>query len=262
MPLLVRPDQNTGSPLTQLLGPGDATDGRVTAEVRNLNVGEAWSIESSAGSLLWIQLIGGSAKLEDSLITRDHIVMASGGARLDLVCESPAQLFYAHVPNARDYDENLVQSVVVHDWSREPVLNSEHDSRQRIYLASPKLWGTRAVKGEMIIYPPGASGAAHHHEGAEHFQYLISGGGTAILEAQELDLQPGDLLYNFENEVHSFANNTDDSMVFVEFFVPGESSTVWIPGANACGWQPTGVDIQGRVPAREVGYHIHGQGDV
>jgi quercetin dioxygenase-like cupin family protein len=114
----------------------------------------------------------------------------------------------------------------------------------------------------MIIYPPGASGAAHHHEGAEHFQYLISGGGTAILEAQELDLQPGDLLYNFENEVHSFANNTDDSMVFVEFFVPGESSTVWIPGANACGWQPTGVDIQGRVPAREVGYHIHGQGDV
>jgi hypothetical protein len=40
---------------------------------------------------------------------------------------------------------------------------------------TPKLAGTKAIKGEMIIYPPGTAAANHHHEGAEHFMYVLRG---------------------------------------------------------------------------------------
>jgi hypothetical protein len=44
-------------------------------------------------------------------------------------------------------------------------------------------------------------------------------------------------------------------MVFVEFFVPGEYKTIWAPGAAVCTWLPTGRDIQGQKPAREIQAH-------
>jgi hypothetical protein len=62
--------------------------------------------------------------------------------------------------------------------------------------------------------------------------------------------------------VHWSVNRTDADMVFIEFFVPGASRTVWAPGANVCGWNPTEVDIKGRTAARQLAYHVHGQGDV
>jgi len=262
MPFLIRPGKQNEHGVIQLLGAGDLTDGRITVDLHILDQGQQLVCESTVQSLLWVQILSGSVHLAGQQLSSDHVLMASGGATLELETLQETRLFYAQVPRAKEYDPTLAKSVVVHDWSREPVLNSEHDSRQRIYLASPKLWGTHAVKGEMIIYPSGASGAAHHHEGAEHFQYLMSGEGTAYLGGEACELQAGDLLYNFENEIHSFANHTSEPMIFVEFFVPGESETVWVEGANACGWQPTGLDIQGREPARELDYHIHGQGDV
>ena len=90
--------------------------------------------------------------------------------------------------------------------------------------------GTQAFKGEMITYPPGAAAPEHHHVGAEHFQYVISGQGTAILDGKAVRLGVGDLVYNYEYEPHSFINDTDDDFVFVEFFVPGPCDTIWSPG--------------------------------
>jgi len=48
----------------------------------------------------------------------------------------------------------------------------------RASALTPKLFGTKAVKGEMIIYPPGMAAANHHHVGAEHFMYVLRGRGT------------------------------------------------------------------------------------
>ena len=59
----------------------------------------------------------------------------------------------------------------------------------------------------------------------------------------------------------AFINESDAEAVFVEFFVPGPCETVWSPGANVCAWLPTGIDSEGRKPAREIAYHIHGQDD-
>ena len=83
-----------------------------------------------------------------------------------------AALLYAEIPDASTIRPALRRTnrprFRVVDWTREPAPASQHDARKRIYVATPKLFGTKAIKGEMIIYPPGTRASNHHHEGAEH----------------------------------------------------------------------------------------------
>jgi hypothetical protein len=121
---------------------------------------------------------------------------------------------------------------------------------------------TGAIKAEIITYPPGTAAPEHHHEGAEHFQYVLSGAGTAALNGAHQPLAPGDILYNYENERHWFFTPADAAtdFVFVEFFIPGHCQTIWAENASACAWLPTGRDLHGAAPSREIGYHVHGEG--
>ncbi len=113
----------------------------------------------------------------------------------------------------------------VMDWTREPVLDSVHDNRKRIYLVTPKLFGTKAVKGEMIIYPPGTSAANHHHVGAEHFMYVLRGHGTVYANEQPFPVRAGDVIYYPDLERHYLEASKDGEMVFAEFFAPAEHKT-------------------------------------
>ena len=132
---------------------------------------------------------------------------------------------------------------------------SEHDARKRIYLVTPKLFGTKAVKGEMIIYPPGTAAANHHHEGAEHFMYVLRGHGTVYANEQPYPVRQGDVIYYPDLERHCLEAAPDEELVFAEFFAPAEHKTVWVNPAEVCTWLPTGHDIRGRVPAREIEAH-------
>ena len=245
-----------------IIAPGRLADDRLHVRVGQLNSGETWEFTASQTGLSWLHVLEGHLRGTDHDITPDHVAMIARGRSIILTSEGDSTVLVAEVPRAAEYDPHLGSGLVVNDWTREPVLVSEHDARERIYLATPGLWGTNAVKGEMITYPPGARGASHHHQGAEHFQYIVSGRGAADTPAGRLDLRSGDLVYNFENEVHSFENDYDEPMTFVEFFVPGESTTVWAPGEHACTWQPTGHDIRGRTPQRHIARHVHGEGEV
>lgn len=269
MPFIIRADERARTDLSAgisrevVLSPMDLPDGRLTVEVLTFDPSAQVILDTDDAELAWMQVLHGEVNINGVPTDRFIITMWARGATVNITANSHAEVLICRAPHAIDYDPELAQDELRRiDWSTEPVLNSEHDSRQRIYLASTGLWGTEAVKGEMIIYPPGAAGAEHHHEGAEHFQFMIFGSGTAVLSGEEVILQEGDFLYNFENEMHSFYNGSDSDMVFVEFFVPGHSKTVWPPEVNVCGWQPTGIDIKGRTAARELSYHVHGQGDV
>jgi len=128
-------------------------------------------------------------------------------------------------------------------------------------MTTPTLAGTTAVKAELITYPRGAAAPEHYHQGAEHFQYVISGSGTAVLNGTEHRLEAGDILYNLPDEWHYFYTDSaaEEAFVFVELFVPGHCRTIWAKDASACAWLPTGKDIRGAAPAREIGYHVHGE---
>ena len=113
---------------------------------------------------------------------------------------------------------------------------------------------------EMIIYPKGGTAPLHHHENAEHFQYILEGTGTAFFNNTEHTVEQGDILYFFENEVHAFENKESENFVFVEFFVPGNYKTIWSEKAKVCTWIPTGKDVKGRKASRHIEKHIAGEG--
>lgn len=216
----------------------------------------------AARDLAWFQLLEGEAILSSGegsrTLTADQVVFLPPGFRGALSAKGDAVVLYAEVPDAARFDAQFVAkppSLRIVDWTHEPVLDSEHDARKRIYLVTPKLSGTKAVKGEMIIYPPGTEAANHHHEGAEHFMYVIAGSGTAWANEQPFHVKKGDLIWYADRERHYLRADPREEMRFVEYFVPGECTTIWAPGASVCEWRPTGKDIRGGAPSREIAKH-------
>jgi quercetin dioxygenase-like cupin family protein len=271
MPVIVRnADQKTlqvapGCDVVALVTPDVTGNDQILLERVSLAAGTSYEIALDPKMVGWVQALSGEGTLGDAEVSPSMVTYLPLGFSGSFVAgDGNAVLLMARVPDAERFDPEIADmpdELRQVDWTREPVLESEHDARKRIYMATPALAGTHAFKGEMISYPPGTAAPEHHHVGAEHFQYVISGRGTALLDGTGHVLEAGDLLYNYEHEPHAFINQSDEEFVFVEFFVPGSCETIWSPGANVCAWLPTGVDSAGRAPSREIGYHVHGQDD-
>lgn len=213
-------------------------------------------------SVAWIQVLDGEAVLAHAstseMLSDAHVAFLPPGFAAGLSAARGATLLYGEIPNAACLDPGFTQNPPpfrLADWTREPVLDSEHDARQRIYLVTPKLFGTKAVKGEMIIYPPGTAAANHHHEGAEHFMYVLRGSGTVYANEKPFPVHKGDLIYYPALERHYLEAAKDDEMAFAEFFAPAEFKTVWVNDNEVCTWLPTGRDIRGRAPSRDIKAH-------
>lgn len=227
-----------------------------------LGPGAVIELGLAAGNLAWFQLLEGEATLSSAgglqPLTAAHVAFLPPGFRGTLAAHNDAVVLYAEVPDAARFDPQLAAEppqLRIVDWTREPVLDSEHDARKRIYLATPKLFGTKAIKGEMIIYPAGTEASNHHHEGAEHFMYVLAGSGTAWANEQPFHVKMGDLIWYGDGERHYLRSDPREEMRFVEYFVPGECTTIWAPGASVCTWRPTGKDIRGGTPTRKIAEH-------
>jgi len=246
---------------------------RVRLDRWTLAPGASAEIEVPARNLAWFQVLEGEVALThaggEERLTAAHIAFLPPAFRGTLASRAGATLLRAEVPDAGRFDPEFSRNpprLRVVDWTREPVLASQHDARKRIYVATPKLFGTKAIKGEMIIYPPGTAAPNHHHEGAEHFMYVTGGRGTAWANEKPFAVKRGDLILYADRERHYLKSGGDEDMVFIEFFVPGEYTTIWAPGTAVCTWLPTGRDIRGRRPAREIAAHssalVESPGDV
>ena len=211
-----------------------------------------------ADSVAWLQVLEGDARLGRDPLTDAHVAVLPPGFDAPLRSDQGAVVLQGEIPQAAKLDPGFATNPPpfrVADWTREPVLDSEHDARKRIYLVTPKLFGTKAVKGEMIIYPPGTAAANHHHEGAEHFMYVLRGRGTVYANEQPFPVRAGDVIYYPDRERHYLEAAKDEELAFAEFFAPAEFKTVWVDEAQVCAWLPTGRDIRGRLPAREIKAH-------
>lgn len=217
-----------------------------------------------ATSVAWIQPLDGEVLLsrdergDMQTLSDANVAFLPPGFSATLRAAGAAALLYGEIPDAARFDASFKQNPPpfrLADWTREPVLDSEHDARKRIYLVTPKLFGTKAVKGEMIIYPPGTAAANHHHEGAEHFMYVLRGRGTVYANEKPFPVRQGDVIYYPDRERHYLEAAAADELVFAEFFAPAEFKTVWVDESQVCTWLPTGRDIRGRRPAREIKAH-------
>ena len=246
----------------RLLTDKHTADGKVLLDRLSIETAGTHTLTIAAGDLAWVQILEGAVMLAhagtvDSL-THAHIVFLPPGFSGTLATAEGVTLLYATVPNAARFDAAFSKSpppFKIVDWTREPMLDSEYDARKRIYVVTPKLFGTKAIKGEMIIYPPGTEASNHHHEGAEHFMYVLKGKGTAYANESPIPVRKGDVIYYDDRERHYLRSEGSEEMAFVEFFVPGEYKTIWAPGASICTWTPTGRSISGQKPLREIARH-------
>jgi quercetin dioxygenase-like cupin family protein len=249
--------------LTQARVPGTG----ILLDRLTLQPGGEAALAVPATSVAWLQGLTGEALLygdsrqtlsEAQKLSEANVAFLPPGFSARLSSGPGATLLYGEIPDAARFDPHLAQSPPpfrLADWTREPVLDSEHDARKRIYLITPKLFGTKAVKGEMIIYPPGTAAANHHHEGAEHFMVVLRGRGTVYANEQPYPVRTGDVIYYPDRERHYLEAASDQELVFAEFFAPAEFRTIWVNESEVCAWLPTGRDIRGRVPAREIKAH-------
>jgi quercetin dioxygenase-like cupin family protein len=235
---------------------------RILLDRLTLIPGGEGHLKAPAQGLAWFQILEGDAVLAHDRglveMTDAHVVFMPPGTEVTLTSRSGAILLYSEIPDAASLDPGLLKNppaLRVLDWMREPVLDSEHDARKRIYLVTPKLFGTKAVKGEMIIYPPGTAAANHHHVGAEHFMYVLRGRGTVYANEQPFPVRKGDVIYYPDLERHYLEAAMDEELIFAEYFAPGEFATIWVDESQICTWKPTGRDIRGQMPARDIKAH-------
>lgn len=210
----------------------------------------------------WFQMLEGELTLQlggrSEMLSDGHVAFLPPGCAAQLKAAGKAVLLCATVPDAGRFDKSFATSPPAYraiDWRCEPVLDSQHDARKRIYLVTPKMFGTKVLKGEMIIYPKGTMAANHHHEGAEHFMYILKGRGTAWASEKPFAVRAGDVVYYHDLERHYLKADDDSELVFSEFFVPGEYKTIWVNENEVCTWLPTGRDIRGDKPVREIKAH-------
>jgi quercetin dioxygenase-like cupin family protein len=226
-----------------------------------LDAGGEARLTVPATSVAWLQVLDGEAVLAQGAalsLSEAHVAFLTPGSSIGLSAARGATLLYGEVPDAARLDPQFAQNPPpfrLTDWTREPVLDSEHDARKRIYLVTPKLSGSKAVKGEMIIYPPGTAAANHHHEGAEHFMYVLRGRGTVYANEKPFPVRKGDVIHYPDRERHYLEAASDEELVFAEYFAPAEFRTVWVDDSQICTWLPTGRDIRGRTPVRDIKAH-------
>ena len=257
----------SGVSTKKLLHESSLTDKRMTIEVLKMDTNSEFVINNSETSVSWVQILEGEINIDQHSLTNQHLIFFSLHFSSKIKAKSNSKLVYVSIPNAKSFDKRLGSNeqksmhMQIINWAKEPVLNSEFDNRKRIYVMSEALANTSVAKGEIIIYPPNTSAPEHYHVGAEHFQFMMSGEGIAVLEGIEHKLEVFDLLYNFENENHYFYNSSDSEFVFVEFFVPGKYKTIWAPHAKVCTWLPTGKNYLGDAPSRDIKKHVAGEGE-
>lgn len=212
--------------------------------------------------LSWAHILIGEAEIVTDqgtkVLTPDHFILLPPGISAEVTSKKGAIIFRSEIKSAERFDKDWDPDGLTFrctNWTEEPLLNSEFDARKRIYMLTPQLSGTKAAKGEMIIYPPGTEAANHHHEGAEHFQVILRGSAVFHLNEEPHRVQAGDTIYIYDNERHFIINDSDNELAFIEYFVPGTYKTVWAENAPICTWNPSGVNIKGGKPNREIGSH-------
>lgn len=228
----------------------------------SIDAGASHQLRIADTGLAWFQVLAGSAELVHGgtrqPITDAHVVFLPPGFDGRVESDAGGSLLLADLQNAGRFDPEFDAkplSLRIIDWTTEPVMLSEHDARKRIYLVTPTLFNTKAIKGEMIIYPPGTEAANHHHEGAAHFMYILAGKGTCFANGEPFPVRRGDVVYYADGERHYLRSDPSVEMRFVELFVPGKYKTVWAEGANVCTWTPSGSDIRGKKAARDIQAH-------
>ncbi|HXH98014.1 MAG TPA: cupin domain-containing protein [Gaiellaceae bacterium] len=114
-----------------------------------------------------------------------------------------------------------------------PRWDSTRDTRDRLDLVSEHVpVGATRLKSDRVVYHPGDTAAAHYHVGCDHVFVVLEGSGVMHAGEESFRLGAGMAATVAEREVHWFENDTDANFVFVEFWAPPPSDTVWVDAGD------------------------------
>lgn len=83
-----------------------------------------------------------------------------------------------------------------------------------IFHSKRMLVGTNA-------FEPGQEHALHAHEGMDKMYLVLEGRGLFLLEDEELEMEPGQMLVAPENVPHGVRNTGDERLVVLAVLAPG-----------------------------------------
>lgn len=110
-----------------------------------------------------------------------------------------------------------------------PHYHSTRDTRDRLDLVKPEgPVAGKQISADRIIYHPGDTAAKHYHKDAYHMFYILKGEGLIYVDEGEHRLTPGMVAAVAPDEIHWFLNDTKENFIFVEFWAPPPSETVWV----------------------------------
>ena len=154
MPIIVRgaevATQTIGIGVTtqSLLSPENTGSDNVLLDLITFENGAAFDIALNNDTFGWLQVVEGSGSLADydrNLEPNGVTYLPLGYAGTFSAAADGTRLLMATVPDAVRFDPDVAETpseLRTTDWSHEPVLQSEHDERTRIYLATRTLTGT------------------------------------------------------------------------------------------------------------------------
>src|SRR5271169_2877671 len=130
----------------QRLLSGDRVPGtRILLDRLTLEPGGTARLSVPAHGLAWFQMLEGEAALAHdggrATLSDAHVAFLPPGYSATLSSGRGAVLLYGEIPDAARLDPALTKNPPtfrVVDWTREPVLDSKHDARKRIYVVTPK----------------------------------------------------------------------------------------------------------------------------
>lgn len=235
-------------------------DRQIVLDRITLRPGSTFQFDVRARGLIWFHMIDGEAALktpysEERLLIYHSLTLPPGlKATLSPMPDKSASFLQLEIRDLGELDPAFSTDpprLMMIDWPREPVYETQHDHRMRVQLVAPHICNTAAFRIDMVVYPAGSAGPASHREGGATFIFVIGGRGAARMGDQRLALQEGSQLHVAEREQYAIEAAKDADLGFLQILVPGNSRTVWADQRNASVWVETGRNMYNDRPARE-----------
>jgi len=236
----------------RLLAPERIGDAALRLDRVTLSPGAALHFNLPRQSLAWFHLLDGEATFKayyTDRLTKEQSVFLPPGFDATLSTGQGATLLYAEIPDARLLDPDFAKRTplfIVSDWTCEPVLACESDTRKRVPLVSEDVCDAEAVKIEMVVYPANTAAPECRHEGAATVLCVVTGHGTATAGGEAFAVKAGDVVQFADRERHTLRAAGDGEMRFLEFHLPANFTTVWSDPGVKSAWRSTDHDIFGR----------------
>ncbi|MBI4427310.1 MAG: cupin domain-containing protein [Candidatus Magasanikbacteria bacterium] len=80
---------------------------------------------------------------------------------------------------------------------------------------------------QIVCFPSHSSIGEHWHKKTRELFFVESGRGTAVINAENIDLTPGDILLCEPGDHHAFSNTSNEDLVLLDFKINAREDDIF-----------------------------------